>query len=181
MSPVKPKATILYCNLVGGNDELIFDGCSMAMDAAGNLFQLGKAFEEDFFVYDTENPSAKPVPSAEGDTARIYQALVLGTRDYVRKCGFERVLIGLSGGIDSALVAAIASEALGPENVMGVTMPSPFSSKGSIEDSRQLAGSWESNSGRFLSPLFGKPPFKAWIRYLRIFPRIRRRKIFKPV
>ena len=135
----KTKAPVLYCNLVGGNDELIFDGYSMAMDAAGNLFQTGKAFEEDFFVFDTENPSLKPAPPLASETAKIYQALVTGTRDYVRKCGFEKVLIGLSGGIDSALVAAIASEALGPENVMGVTMPSPFSSKGSIEDSKALA------------------------------------------
>ncbi len=135
----KTGAPVLYCNLVGGNDELVFDGCSMAMDGGGNLFQVGKAFEEDFFVFDTENPSAKNLPPAITETGWIYQALVTGTRDYVRKCGFEKVLVGLSGGIDSALVACIASEALGPENVMGVTMPSPFSSKGSIEDSRLLA------------------------------------------
>ena len=135
----KTHSPILYCNLVGGNDELIFDGCSMVMDAGGNLFQLGKSFEEDFFVYDTENPSVKPIPAPEAETAKIYQALVTGTRDYVRKCGFEKVLIGLSGGIDSALVACLATEALGSENVMGVTMPSPFSSPGSIGDSQQLA------------------------------------------
>ena len=135
----KTKAPVLYCNLVGGNDELVFDGCSMVMDAAGNLFRLGKAFEEDFFVYDTENPSLQPAVPPAVEIDNIYRALVLGTRDYVHKCGFEKVLIGLSGGIDSSLVAAIACQALGPENVMGVTMPSPFSSKGSIEDSRQLA------------------------------------------
>ncbi len=135
----KTKAPILYCNLVGGNDELIFDGCSMVMDSGGNLFDLGKSFEEDLLIYDTENPSMKQTPLPASETARVYQALVTGTRDYVRKCGFEKVLIGLSGGIDSALVAALAAEALGPENVMGVTMPSPFSSKGSIEDSRSLA------------------------------------------
>ena len=134
----RTKAPVLYCNLVGGNDELIFDGCSMAVDAAGNIFQVGKSFEEDFFIFDTENPSLKPTTTPESETAKIYQALVTGTRDYVRKCGFSQVLIGLSGGIDSALVAAIAAEALGPENVMGVTMPSLFSSKGSIEDSRAL-------------------------------------------
>jgi NAD+ synthetase len=111
----------------------------MAMDGGGNLFQVGKAFEEDFFIYDTENPSAKLPPAPPSETSWIYQALVTGTRDYVRKCGFEKVLIGLSGGIDSALVACLAAEALGPENVMGVTLPSPFSSKGSIEDSRSLA------------------------------------------
>jgi NAD+ synthetase len=111
----------------------------MVLDGAGNLFQLGKAFEEDFLVYDTENPSLKPAQPSPGEIENIYKALVLGTQDYVKKCGFGKVLIGLSGGIDSALVAVIAAEALGPENVMGVTMPSPFSSKGSIEDSRQLA------------------------------------------
>ncbi|HUO56958.1 MAG TPA: NAD+ synthase [bacterium] len=135
----KTGAPVLYCNLVGGNDELIFDGCSMVMDAAGNLFQLAKSFEEDFFVYDTENPSVQNPQPPVSEPAKIYQALVTGTRDYVRKCGFLKVLIGLSGGIDSALVACLASEALGPENVMGVTMPSPFSSQGSVEDSRRLA------------------------------------------
>ncbi len=135
----KTGAPVLYCNLVGGNDELVFDGCSMAMDGGGNLFQVGKAFEEDFFIYDTENPSAKLPSPPPSETSWIYQALMTGTRDYVRKCGFEKVLIGLSGGIDSALVACLATEALGPENIMGVTMPSPFSSKGSIEDSRSLA------------------------------------------
>ena len=133
------KAPVLYCNLAGGNDELVFDGCSMAMDAGGNLFRTGAAFEEDFFVYDTEKPSLQAPGPPSNDVDTIYRALVAGTRDYVRKCGFEKVLLGLSGGIDSALVACIAAEALGPENVMGVTMPSPFSSKGSIEDSRKLA------------------------------------------
>ena len=139
----KTGVPVLYCNLVGGNDELVFDGCSMAMDGAGNLFQVGKAFEEDFFIYHTENPSAKNPPPYNSESGWIYQALVVGTRDYVRKCGFEKVLVGLSGGIDSALVAAIAAEALGSANVMGVTMPSPFSSPGSIEDSRQLAEALE--------------------------------------
>lgn len=153
----KTKAPVLYCNLVGGNDELVFDGCSMAMDAAGNLFELGKAFEEDFFVYDTEKPSLKEAAPAGNEVENIYRALVLGTRDYVRKCGFEKVLIGLSGGIDSSLVAAIACEALGPENVMGITMPSPFSSKGSIEDSRQLAKALGMEFKEIpISPLFEK-------------------------
>jgi NAD+ synthase (glutamine-hydrolysing) len=138
---LKTHAPVLYCNLVGGNDELVFDGCSMAMDSGGNLFQTAKGFEEDFFIYDTEKPSLQPSAVKEKEIGRIYQALVLGTRDYVRKCGFEKVLVGLSGGIDSSLVACVAAEALGPENVMGVTMPSPFSSKGSIGDSRSLARS----------------------------------------
>ncbi len=120
------------------------------------LFQLGKSFEEDFFVYDTENPSIKPIPSPESETAKIYQALVTGTRDYVRKCGFEKVLIGLSGGIDSALVACLAAEALGADNVMGVTMPSPFSSPGSIGDSRPTGGSFGNRTFKEIpiTPLF---------------------------
>ena len=133
------KAPILYCNLVGGNDELVFDGCSLVMDVGGTLFAEGKAFEEDFLIYDTANPALPKSPRPLLETETIYRALVLGTRDYVLKCGFEKVLLGLSGGIDSALVACLAAEALGPGNVLGVTLPSPYSSKGSVEDSRQLA------------------------------------------
>ncbi len=136
---MKTKAPVIYCDLVGGNDELIFDGYSMVMDASGELLQLARGFEEDFLIFDTKHPVAKDPPSKISDIETIHQALILGTHDYVRKCGFEKVLIGLSGGIDSALVAVIATQALGKENVMGVTMPSPFSSKASIEDSRQLA------------------------------------------
>ncbi len=135
----KTGAPILYSNLVGGNDELVFDGCSMVMDAGGSLLGMGKCFEEDFLVYDTEAPSSPLAPHHHNETEHIYQAIVLGTRDYVRKCGFEKALVGLSGGIDSALVACVAAEALGPSNVMGVTMPSPYSSRGSVEDSRKLA------------------------------------------
>ena len=139
MAAEKTKAPVLYCNLVGGNDELIFDGNSMTTDKAGHIIQTSLGFQEDYWVYDTNAHSKISSPVLLDDIETVYQALVLGTRDYVRKCGFEKVLIGLSGGIDSALVAVIAVEALGPENVMGVTMPSPFSSKGSIEDSHQLA------------------------------------------
>lgn len=135
----KTQSTVLYCNLVGGNDELIFDGYSMAVDKDGNLVHLARGFEEDHFVYDTQAIHPPVEPALPFDTENIYKGLVLGTRDYVRKCGFQKVLIGLSGGIDSALVAALAAQALGPENVLGVTMPSPYSSEGSIEDSRQLA------------------------------------------
>ncbi len=135
----KAKCAVIYCNLTGGNDELIFDGCSMVVDPAGQVLQLGQAFEEDYLVHDTQT-SAKPLATKDAsDVETVYQALVLGTGDYVRKCGFQKVLLGLSGGIDSALVAALATEALGPDNVLGVTMPSPFSSQGSIDDSRQLA------------------------------------------
>jgi NAD+ synthetase len=129
---------VLMSNQVGGNDSLIFDGSSLALNARGELIAQAASFEEDLVVLDPF--SAPPVPNAEeDDTEAAYRALVLGTRDYVRKCGFRRALVGLSGGIDSALVAAIAKDALGAENVIGVGMPSPYSSAGSIGDSRQLA------------------------------------------
>ena len=129
---------VLMANQVGGNDSLIFDGSSMALNARGELIAQAASFEEDLIVL---NPfDAPPIsPPADDDTEAAYRALVLGTRDYVRKCGFSKVLVGLSGGIDSALVAAIAKDALGAENVIGVGMPSPYSSTGSIDDSRTLA------------------------------------------
>jgi NAD+ synthetase len=129
---------VLICNQVGGNDSLIFDGSSFALNARGELIGQAASFEEDLFVV---NPFCAPtIPDPQDDdTEAAYRALVTGTRDYVRKCGFRKVLVGLSGGIDSALVAAIATEALGKENVLGVGMPSPYSSQGSIDDSRQLA------------------------------------------
>ena len=132
---------VLLCNQVGGNDSLIFDGSSMALNARGELIAQAASFQEDMVMVDLNDPcdsAATPAPD-EDDTAAAYLALVLGTRDYVRKCGFRKVLVGLSGGIDSALVAAIAKEALGAENVMGIGMPSPYSSPGSIDDSRKLA------------------------------------------
>jgi NAD+ synthase (glutamine-hydrolysing) len=129
---------VLMCNQVGGNDSLIFDGSSVAINAQGNLVAQAKSFEEDLVVVDPFRAPEIPDP-LEDDTEAAYEALVLGTRDYVRKCGFSRAVIGLSGGIDSALVAAIATEALGKENVLGIGMPSPYSSQGSIDDSRVLA------------------------------------------
>ncbi|MFZ0332707.1 MAG: NAD+ synthase [Candidatus Acidiferrales bacterium] len=133
------KMPVVYVNQVGGNDSLVFDGSSFAFDAAGNLAALAHSFEEDLIIFDSASGTGdiRPQPSDELDAA--YRALVCGTRDYVRKCGFRNVVIGLSGGIDSALVAAIAVDALGPENVRGVTMPSPYSSKGSLVDSARLA------------------------------------------
>ena len=129
---------VLMSNQVGGNDTLIFDGSSLALNARGELIAQAASFEEDMVVLDPFD--APPIPVAEeDDTEAAYRALVLGTRDYVRKCGFKKVLVGLSGGIDSALVAAIAKDALGAENVICVGMPSPYSSAGSIDDSRQLA------------------------------------------
>ena len=129
---------VLMCNQVGGNDSLIFDGSSLALNPRGELIAQAASFREDLVVFDPFHASPIPV-SEDDDTAAAFDALVLGTRDYVRKCGFSKVLVGLSGGIDSALVAAIAKEALGAENVIGVGMPSPYSSTGSVDDSRHLA------------------------------------------
>ena len=129
---------VLMCNQVGGNDSLIFDGSSLALDARGELIAQAASFREDLVVFDPFNSAPISEP-ADDETEADYRALVLGTRDYVRKCGFSKVLVGLSGGIDSALVAAIAAEALGAENVIGIGMPSPYSSAGSIDDSRRLA------------------------------------------
>lgn len=129
---------VLISNQVGGNDSLIFDGSSIALNAQGELIAQAASFEEDLVLVDPFNAQAI-LNSEEDDTEAAYRALVLGTRDYVRKCGFKKVLVGLSGGIDSALVAAIATEALGAENVLGIGMPSPYSSSGSIDDSRKLA------------------------------------------
>jgi NAD+ synthase (glutamine-hydrolysing) len=129
---------VLMSNQVGGNDSLIFDGSSFALNARGELIAQCASFSEDLVVLDPfeTQPIEAPV---EDDNEAAYRALVLGTRDYVRKCGFKKVLVGLSGGIDSALVAAIATEAMGAENVMCIGMPSPYSSSGSIDDSHQLA------------------------------------------
>jgi NAD+ synthetase len=129
---------VLMSNQVGGNDSLIFDGSSLALNARGELIAQAASFEEDLVVVDPFSAPPVPVPE-DDDTEAAYRALVLGTRDYVRKCGFRKALVGLSGGIDSSLVAAIATEALGAENVIGIGMPSPYSSSGSIDDSRQLA------------------------------------------
>ncbi|HSV32154.1 MAG TPA: NAD+ synthase [Atribacteraceae bacterium] len=129
----------VYLNQVGANDELIFDGRSLVFNRAGQPVRVLSAFTEELAIWDssrTEKPcSYTPLDRIE----TVYQALVLGIRDYVRKCGFSQVVIGLSGGIDSALVFCLAVEALGPDNVLGVTMPSPFSSPGSINDSLTLA------------------------------------------
>jgi NAD+ synthase (glutamine-hydrolysing) len=129
---------VIMCNQVGGNDSLIFDGSSMCINAHGDLVAQAKSFEEDLVVFDPFCSPAVPEPN-DDDTEAAYRALVLGTRDYVRKCGFSKVAVALSGGIDSALVVAIAAEALGKENVLAIGMPSPYSSQGSIDDSRALA------------------------------------------
>ena len=134
----RDRVPVLMSNQVGGNDSLIFDGSSLALNAQGELIAQAPSFEEDLVIVD---PFCAPVvPDADDDeTASAYRALVLGTHDYVRKCGFRKVLVGLSGGIDSALVATIAADALGAENVLGIGMPSAYSSAGSVDDSRHLA------------------------------------------
>ena len=129
---------VLMCNQVGGNDSLIFDGSSLALNGRGELIAQAASFVEDLVLVDPFHAAPIPVPE-DDDTEATYRALVLGTRDYVRKCGFSKAIVGLSGGIDSALVAAIATEALGRENVICVGMPSPYSSAGSIDDSQKLA------------------------------------------
>ena len=157
------EATIVYLNTVGGQDELVFDGGSIVVDAGGELVVRFPQFEEHFGVFDVELGSTKKtmdvsdvvtlradVPEAEGtldsliadqvpETQEIYEALVLALRDYTRKNGFEKVVVGLSGGIDSTLVAVIGADALGPENVLGVAMPSEYSSSHSLRDAHELA------------------------------------------
>jgi NAD+ synthase/NAD+ synthase (glutamine-hydrolysing) len=133
------KVPVAMVNLVGGNDSVVFDGSSVVLAPDGRVIAQGKSFEEDLIFFDTESLTGDLHPQIEGEEASAYAALVLGTRDYVRKCGFQRVIIGLSGGIDSALTAAIAADAVGSDNVIGVGMPSPYSSRGSIDDAKALA------------------------------------------
>jgi NAD+ synthase (glutamine-hydrolysing) len=135
---------ILYVNQVGANDDLVFDGCSLGFDRSGNLVCRGEAFKADLLTieFNELNRDLQPnniAPQPDSSDAEIWQALVLGVRDYIHKCGFQKVILGLSGGIDSALVAAIAAEAIGAEKVLGVLMPSPYSSEHSITDAIALA------------------------------------------
>jgi NAD+ synthase (glutamine-hydrolysing) len=135
----KYGAPILYVNQYGGNDDLVFDGRSCAFGSDGSPIARGRSFDADIVVCDIDEqrpvaPASDVIPESE-----VWRALVLGTRDYARKCGFTSVVLGLSGGIDSALTAAIAAEAVGAGCVLGVLMPSPYSSRGSIDDAQQLA------------------------------------------
>lgn len=130
---------IVYVNQVGGNDQLVFDGASFAMDPHGNLVASAASFEEDLVFFDSETLTGDRHDNYPDECEAVYQALVVGTRDYIRKCGFERVIIGLSGGIDSSLTAAIAVDAVGKDNVTGVGMPGPYSSDHSVTDARDLA------------------------------------------
>ena len=161
---------VVYVNQVGGDDQLVFDGSSFAMDRAGHVAASAASFAEDLVMFDSDSGWGEHHQSLPDECQAVYEALVLGTRDYIQKCGFRRVLIGLSGGIDSSLTAAIAADALGAVNVTGVGMPGPFSSEGSISDARALA---ENLGIRFelapitpeyeefvkvLAPLFGGAP-----------------------
>lgn len=133
------RVPLAYCNLVGGNDELIFDGRSLVFDAEGHLLAEGQAFAEDLLVVDLTHGAGHTVCPRREPIADVYDALVLGVRDYAVKCGFKSAVLGLSGGIDSAMTACLAAAALGPENVLGVSLPSQFSSQGSLDDARELA------------------------------------------
>ena len=138
----KYKVPIFYVNLVGGQDELVFDGQSLAVDKVGNLIAFGKQFEEDLIItdIDLEKGTAKKIKQPHYHREReMFNALVLGIHDYFRKTGFEKAIVGMSGGIDSSLTTCIVVEALGKENVVGVSMPSKFSSEGSKSDAQKLA------------------------------------------
>ncbi len=143
-SAIMHNLPLIYANQVGANDDLIFDGCSIAFNRKGEMIARGKSFEEDLLIINIDEMESNSTSSIyesayENDDAEIFAALVLGVRDYVQKCRFHQVVIGLSGGIDSALVAAIATEAIGKENLLGVLMPSPYSSEHSITDAIALA------------------------------------------
>lgn len=129
---------IVYCNLVGGNDELVFDGQSFVANARGQIIARGRAFREDLFVVDLDLPAAPIKADDMSDTEEIYEALLLGLKDYMRKCCFEKAVIGLSGGIDSSVVAAIACDAIGAKNVAAIMMPSKYTSKKSRDDASAM-------------------------------------------
>jgi NAD+ synthetase len=130
---------LVYVNQVGGNDDLLFDGAGLVLSATGELIARARAFDEDLLIVDLNAPLTARIERYPDRIGSIRKALVLGVRDYIRKCGFESVVIGLSGGVDSAVTAALAVEAVGGERVCGVAMPSRFSSTHSVEDARQLA------------------------------------------
>ncbi len=141
---LKHQLPLVYANQVGANDELIFDGCSLVLNEEGEVMARALSFEEDLLLVDLPSPGKAMVPQRmepiyDHPPAEAVHALTLGLRDYVEKCGFEKVLLGLSGGIDSALTAAIAVRALSKEQVLGVGMPGPYSSQGSVDDARALA------------------------------------------
>ncbi len=130
---------VVYVNQVGGNDQLVFDGSSFVMNAQGEIIASACSFDEDFVLCDTAANRGDRHANFAHECEAVYEALVLGTRDYIRKCGFSKVLIGLSGGIDSSLTAVIAVDAIGKENVTGIGMPGPYSSDHSVRDARDMA------------------------------------------
>jgi NAD+ synthase (glutamine-hydrolysing) len=151
------QVALVQVNSIGGNDELIFDGHSVAVNRAGEVLALGKGFAEDILVVDVGGPTAPgpvnwPVPEEQ-----LFRALSLGIRDYVQKCGFKSVVLGLSGGIDSAITAVLAVDALGAENVMGISLPARYSSQGSLTDAELLAR----NLGIRYEVIPVEPAFKA--------------------
>jgi NAD+ synthase/NAD+ synthase (glutamine-hydrolysing) len=133
------RVPVVMVNQIGGNDSLVFDGSSFVLGPDGEVIAQAKSFEEDLICFDTETLTGDVHSRDEGLESSAYSALVLGTRDYVHKCGFRQVVLGLSGGIDSALTACIAVDALGRENAVGIGMPGPYSSRGSIDDAAELA------------------------------------------
>jgi NAD+ synthetase len=134
----KYRVPLLYVNLVGGNDDLLFDGNSLAFGSRGNLIAQGKSFREDLLLVDPDSELDQSYREGE-PMQNLFEVLVMGTRDYARKCGFKSAVLGLSGGIDSAVTACIAAEALGPQNVLGVSLPSAYSVQASHDDARALA------------------------------------------
>lgn len=134
----KYQRSLIYVNQIGGNDELLFDGASFALNAEGKVVAQCRDFEEDMVVYDSDEQNG-PMHYVCQEEESVFRALVMGTRDYTEKCGFRKVVLGLSGGIDSSLTAVIAFEALGKDNVIGVMMPSPYSSEESLRDAKKLA------------------------------------------
>jgi NAD+ synthase (glutamine-hydrolysing) len=133
------RVPVVYVNHVGGNDQLVFDGSSMVLDARGEVVARARAFAEDLVIFDSDVGAGEVRPGPASDVEAVHEALKLGTRDYMAKCGFRKALVGLSGGIDSSLVATLAADAVGAENVTGVSMPGPYSSEGSVRDAEALA------------------------------------------
>lgn len=157
------KVPVVMVNQVGGNDSLVFDGSSLVLNREGEVIAQGRSFVEDLICFDSSTLVGEMHEQIPGEEASVYSALALGTRDYMRKCGFSKATVGLSGGIDSALTAVIAADAVGPENVIGVGMPGPYSSPGSIDDARALAD----NLGIRFELLSINPAYKAYREILR--------------
>lgn len=157
------KVPVVLVNQVGGNDSLVFDGSSLVLDREGKIIAQGRSFEEDLVFFDSQRLIGDLHEQIAGDEGSVYAALVLGTRDYIHKCGFHKAIVGLSGGIDSALTAVIAVDAIGAENVIGVAMPGPYSSQGSIDDARALAN----NLGIRFELLSINPAYEAYREILR--------------